>query len=154
MKNVLRKTIGYSTAVPFYLMIKTVSLFAGRERAVEIVGPFATSLARFSLIFLLPGIKDPAEYGDFKAGMKKKFKFWKPLFDFEIAHEDEDTIELKIDNCPFCESIRQMGISELCPYVCQGDWEFAKDNSEKWTFERSHQIGTGDSYCNHTYKRK
>ena len=38
--------------------------------------------------------------------------------------------------------------------MCQADWEIAKDNRDKWTFERSYQIGTGDSFCDHTYKRK
>ena len=33
------------------------------------------------------------------------------------------------------------------------DWAIARDNADKWKFERNYQIGTGDSYCDHTYKR-
>jgi hypothetical protein len=30
----------------------------------------------------------------------------------------------------------------------------AEANQDKWLFERNHQIGTGDAFCDHTYKRK
>jgi hypothetical protein len=45
------------------------------------------------------------------------------------------------------------GVPELNSYVCQGDWEIAKEHKGKWEFEREHEIGKGDSYCDHTYKR-
>jgi len=46
-----------------------------------------------------------------------------------------------------------LGMPELAPYICEGDWAKARSNSHKWGFERMHQIGTGDAFCDHTYKR-
>ena len=46
-----------------------------------------------------------------------------------------------------------MGLLEMKPFVCQGDWDAARVHADKWVFERAHQIGTGDAFCDHTYKR-
>jgi hypothetical protein len=56
-------------------------------------------------------------------------------------------------NCPFCEVLAALGLSRLSPYVCQGDWAFAEENKNCWGFERDHQIGTGNRFCDHTYRR-
>jgi predicted ArsR family transcriptional regulator len=72
----------------------------------------------------------------------------------QVPHEDDDTLALKYANCPFCETFNLLGLPEMGAHVCQSDWEIAKDNADLWDFERSHQIGTGDEYCDHTYLRK
>ena len=64
-----------------------------------------------------------------------------------------DVFKLHVSNCPFCEALNPMGMSKLSPYVREGDWAIARVNADKWKFERNNQIGTGDSYCDHTYKR-
>ncbi len=63
-------------------------------------------------------------------------------------------IVLNYSNCLLCEGFFTLRMSEIGPYLCQSDWEIAKENVDKWDFERNHQIGTGDKYCDHTYKRK
>jgi predicted ArsR family transcriptional regulator len=86
--------------------------------------------------------------------MKANFWLWKPFYDFDIAEENKNIFKLHVWNCPFCECLNGFGLTGLSPYVCEGDWAIARDNIDKWDFERSHQIGTGDSFCDHTYKRK
>jgi hypothetical protein len=56
-------------------------------------------------------------------------------------------------NCPFCEVLNRTGLSDLSGYICEGDWAYARENKDKWLFERKFQIGTGDTICDHTYKR-
>ena len=51
------------------------------------------------------------------------------------------------------KALNRLGMSKLSAYVCEADWAIARDNAVKWKFERNYQIGTGDSYCDHTYKR-
>lgn len=154
MKKIFRQLVGFIVVVPFALMTYIFSLFIGRERAVKFWGPSFTSIAKSSLKWFIPNIKDASEFDRFAPGMKANQKFWKPIFDFSIASPDSNTVKLHVTNCPFCEVLRTLGLSEMTPYVCQGDREFAKDHADKWDFERMHQIGTGDSFCDHTYKRK
>ena len=85
--------------------------------------------------------------------MKKNFRLWKPLYEIEISEESNEVFKLHVSNCPFCEAFDRLGMSKLSPYVCEGDWAIARDNADKWQFKRKYQIGTGDSYCDHTYKR-
>ena len=74
--------------------------------------------------------------------------------DVVVEKEDRDVFKVHVFNCPFCEAFNALRMPELSPYVCEGDWEKARANKKKWDFERKHQIGTGDSFCDHTYKRK
>jgi hypothetical protein len=50
--------------------------------------------------------------------------------------------------------LNTVGLSYLNPHICEGDWAKANENRKKWLFERTHQIGTGDSFCDPTYLRK
>ncbi len=154
IKKLYRESIGLIAMSPFILVTKISSVFIGKEKTVEFCGPYLTSIGKVILkLIYLPKIKDESEFDLFKSKMKAKSRFWKPLFDFSFAYEDNDTIQLNIKNCPFCESLIKCGCSELAPYVCQGDWEVAKDYSNLWSFDRKNQIGTGDNFCDHTYKR-
>ena len=86
--------------------------------------------------------------------MQKNFWLWKPFFDFTITHDDSNVFKLEITYCPICDVIKMLGLAELAPYVCEADWLVAKENEEKWIFERKYQLSTGDSHCGHTYLRK
>ncbi|WP_419656213.1 hypothetical protein Dvar_53150 [Desulfosarcina variabilis str. Montpellier] len=153
MKNIFRKLIGYVVVLPFVVRCKFLSLFIGKEKAIKAIGPKLTKSAKRSLKFWVPKIDNPKDFDSFPAKMKKKFRIWEPLFDIEISEERNDLFKLCVSNCPFCEALNRIGIPELSPYVCEGDWAIARDNADKWKFERNYQIGTGDSYCDHTYKR-
>jgi len=86
--------------------------------------------------------------------MRSRFSFWKPLYDIAVMEETRDVIRTRISNCPFCEVFNSVGPTELSPYVCESDWVVARDNADKWDFERAHQIGTGDDFCDDAYLRK
>lgn len=153
MKKIFRKIIGYMVVSPFVVASKFLSIFLGQEKAIEVVGPKLTKSAKRSLKFWVPKIDDAKDFDSFPAKMKKNFRLWKPLYDIEISEENNDVFKLHVSNCPFCEALNRLGMSKLSPYVCEGDWAIARDNTDKWKFVRNFQIGTGDSYCDHTYKR-
>lgn len=154
MKKLFRQIIGIAVIGSFIIMVYLFSIFIGKEKAIRLWGPITTKMAKFSLKLWIAEIKDPSEFNQFSSRMKKNFWLWRPFYDFTVAQEDSNVFKLHIYNCPFCEVIIKSGLPELAPYLCQGDWEDAKENQDKWSFARSHQIGTGDSFCNHTYLRK
>jgi hypothetical protein len=153
MKTILRKIIGYIVVLPFVFRYKILLLFIGQEKAIEDVGPRLTNSAKRFLKFWVPKIDNQKDFDSFPVKMKKNFRLWEHLFDIEISEESNDLFKLYIPNCPFCEALNKIGMSALSPYVCEGDWAIARENADKWKFERNYQIGTGDSYCDHTYKR-
>ena len=154
MKNPFRQIVGFMLVSPFGLMVSVFALFIGRQSAIKFWGPSLTLLAKRAVNFTVPKIESASEFDLFKSKLLANLESWKPLFDVSIAHQDKNTLKLHMTNCPFCEVSNHLGLSEFGPYICQGDWEVAKDNADKWDFERQHQIGTGDSFCDHTYKRK
>lgn len=153
MKKIFRKIIGYMVVGPFVVASKFLSIFLGKEKAIEVVGTRLTETAKRSLKFWVPRIDNAQDFDSFPAKMKKNFRLWKPFYDIEISKEGNDIFKLHVSNCPFCEALNRLGMSKLSPYVCEGDWAIARDNADNWKFERNYQIGTGDSYCDHTYKR-
>jgi hypothetical protein len=153
VKKLFRNTFGFIVVSPFILATKLLAVFVGEKKSVEFFGPIATNLAKQSLKYWVPKIDNPDEFDVFPAKMKKKFYIWKLFYDIEITEETDDIFKLHVSNCPFCEVLNTFGLSKLSAYACDGDWAIAKDNSKKWLFERRHQIGTGDKFCDHTYKR-
>ena len=154
MKKLFRSAVGCSIALPVVVLTHCLSLFGGRDSSVKTVGPYLTSLARQSLKFWVPKISDASQFHLFSPKMRANLKLWRPFFDVKVEEDTEDTFRVRVDNCPFCESFIRLGMPELAPYVCEGDWEKARRNAARWEFERTHQIGTGDDFCDHTYKRK
>jgi hypothetical protein len=155
MKSLFRHIIGFIIGSPFVGLIYVSACVVGKQRAIRFWGPAMTAYAKFFVKLTLPRIRDASEFDRFAARLKTNFHhWWCFIYDYAIAYEDRDTLALRFANCPFCEVLNQVGLAELRPYVCQGDWAAAHDNTEKWTFERQHQIGTDDAYCDHTYKRK
>ena len=126
----------------------------GKKKAISFWGPFMTSHAKQSLKFWVPKLENAKDFDNFRAKMKANLWLWSPFFDIQITEETNDTFKLHLGNCPFCEVLNNAGLSDLNPYVCEGDWVLARENKDKWIFDREHQIGTGDSFCDHTYKRK
>lgn len=153
MKEISRKLFGIIVVLPFVIAVKILSVFIGQNKAITKIGPVATALAKRSLKYWVPNISGPADFDSFPIKMKKNLKFWRPFYHIEISEENRDIFKLYVSNCPFCKALNGFGLADLSAYVCKGDWAIAHDNSDKWAFERAHQIGTGDRFCDHTYKR-
>jgi hypothetical protein len=153
MKKLFRLSVGLLIAVPYALAVRVTALFAGKERAVAFWGPYVAAFAKRLVVLTLPRLKSTAEFDRFGAMLKANLRPWRPIYDFSVECIDEDTVQLLVRNCPFCEAFDTLGLSEMRPFVCQGDWEAARVYADKWAFEREHQIGTGDAFCDHTYKR-
>ncbi len=139
--------------IPFVVTLKCLSIFFGQDKAIEVVGPRLTKSAKRFLKFWVPKIDNAKDFDSFPAKMKKNFRLWELFYDIEISEESHDVFKLRVLNCPFCEALNRLGNSKLSPYACEGDWAIARENVDKWKFERNCQIGTGDSYCDHTYQR-
>ncbi len=139
--------------LPFIIATKLLSFFLGQQKAITTMGPMITKFAKLVLRFWVPEINSPQDFDFFSEKMKKNFWIWKPFYDIQISEESKDVFKLHISNCPFCEVFNNFSVPKLSAYVCEGDWAISRDNSDKWIFERNHQIGTGDSFCDHTYKR-
>ncbi|MCP4113425.1 MAG: L-2-amino-thiazoline-4-carboxylic acid hydrolase [Desulfobacteraceae bacterium] len=154
MKKLFRQIIGFSFGIPYVLIVKYLALFSGKEKAVQLAGEHITRMAKGSLKYWVPKTDNASEFDLFRSKMKANIRMWSFIFDVSVEKDDQDTFKITVSNCPFCEAFMKMGMPELAPYVCQGDWEKAKDNEDRWEFEREHQIGTGHSFCDHTYKRK
>lgn len=153
MKNKFRIFVGLIVVAPIALFTYLISFFTGKQRAVAILGPKTTIFAKLLQQFFPPKINSASEFDLFRSKLKGKQKIWSVLYDYPIEHSDENIVKLVIKNCPFAEAIIKFKIPEFGYYMCQGDWEVAKDNSDKWTFERSCTIGTGSTLCDFTYKR-
>jgi hypothetical protein len=154
VKKLFRQTIGILAVLPAALRVWVYSPFLGRDKAVARFGPSITAMAKFSLRFWIPKVATASDFSSLTSRMKSRLWLWKPFFDLSVVQDDSDTLKLKIENCPFCEAFCHLGLAEMAPYVCQGDWEIAADNADKWDFQRNYQIGTGDSFCDHTYLRR
>jgi hypothetical protein len=153
-KKLVRKIAGLTVAIPTAVKVYALAPFIGKEKAIVFWGPGVTAMAKRSLRYWVPQIKTAAEFDSFPSRIKARFRLWRPFFDLSVVQEDHDTFRIHVQNCPFCEAFNSLGMSQMGPYLCQGDWEVAKEHSDKWGFHRKHQIGTGDSYCDHTYFRR
>ena len=153
MQQMFRRCVGLMVALPYGLAVWASALFVGRERAVAFWGSRVAAFAKRLVMLTLPRLENPSEFDQFGPRLKTNMRPWRSIYDFSVECVDRDTVQLLVSNCPFCEAFDTMGLSEIKPFVCQGDWEAAAVHSDKWTFEREHQIGTGDAFCDHTYKR-
>jgi len=154
MKEILRQFVGFIIIGPFLLSIKFLSLFTTREKAVAIIGPLLIKAAKMFVRILVPNVKNYAEFDKLKNTITKRARRLWLFYDITIAEKNDHLLKLHVANCPFAEMAVRLGYADIGPVMCQCDWEVAKDNIDKWDFDRKHQIGTGDSYCDHTYKRK
>jgi hypothetical protein len=154
LRKSLRIFVDLMIAFPFVFSTLFLSMFIGKQRSVEYIGPFVSRFAKFLVVLSVPNIKKPEEFELFKSRLKRRFSFWKPLYDISYILDDNNTLKINILNCPFCEMFQKFGLMELSKYACEGDWAVAHDNSEKWNFTRTTEIGTGGQYCDNTYNRK
>jgi hypothetical protein len=154
MKRFLRNIIVGILLGPLIVLVHLAALFIGRQRAIKLAGPALTRIAKRSLRYWVPQIERPEEFDTFGGRMRARFRLWKPLYDIAVTEETRDVFRIRVANCPFCEVLNGAGLRELSPYLCEGDWALARENADKWDFDRAHQLGPGDGFCNHTYLRK
>ena len=132
----------YSYYFTFYWQTKSHRTFRPGRHGIKLLQQFFP-----------PKIYKASEFELFKIRLKDKQRLWGLIYDYPIEHLDDNTVQLNIKNCPFAEAMFKLKVSEFGPYMCRGDWEVAKDNSDKWLFERSCTIATGGKICDFTYKK-
>ena len=153
--KIIRNISGYTIALPFYILFLILRLFLKRETATDLLRPAVKRyVALLAEITIIPQINTSADFDKFMKKLKRNINFFKPLYDIGIQHEDGDKIILCYSNCPHCEAFLSLGLPELSKAACDSDWVIADKNRDFWLFERNHQIGSGDMYCDHTYIRK
>jgi len=154
VKRYLGKILAIMIVTPCIIANRILTLCIDKDKANKVCGPYLTLIAEFVLKCTLPKINSPSEFDLFRNKIKKNLRLWKPLVDFSIIDEDDNSIKLHISHCPLSEILIKTGHPELAEYVCQGDLKAAENNAQNWLFKREHQIGRGDTFCDHTYKRK
>lgn len=154
MKKLFRRIAATAILAPGIAMTYALALFVGRKKAIELCGPLFTWASRPFARNWVPKMESAADFGSFSTKMKKGLWLWRPFFDFSVVKDTGDGVEMKVTYCPICDTLKTLGLSGATPFVCQADWEVAKENRDKWRFQRSHQLATGDAYCDHTYLRK
>jgi len=152
-KNRLRISVGLIVAFPVAILTQLTSFIIGKQRTIKYFGPWVTIFAASLQNFFPPKINKSSEFELFKSKVKDKQRIWGLLYDYTIESPDNNTVQLNIKNCPFAEALKILKISEFGYYVCQGDWKVAKNNSDKWLFERRGSIATGGKICDFTYKK-
>lgn len=153
MKRIVRNSFFFIIFSPLIIAVYATSFFLGKERSFRFWGPRITNVAKLVVKLFVPDIPTARHFDQLSVKMRSRLWFWRLLWDIEIAEDTKDLVQLRIDNCPFCEIFASTGLAGLNPAACEGDWVHARENRDKWSFDRKHQIGTGDSYCDHTYKR-
>lgn len=141
-------------AIPFILQVYLLTPFFGKERAIQFVGRQLTLAASFVAKLIVPRINSKLDFSIFQQKIKRNFLFFGKLYHLRIAKETRNTIEFRFRFCPVTKIFTIFGLADLCKYSCAGDWRLAEKNKDYWTFNRDQTIGTGGTYCNHTYSRK
>ena len=118
------------------------------------MSPLIIRTAKLFVGFVVPNIKSAADFDKLTDTITKRLQALWILYDVTFPEKNKNILKLHVVNCPVVEMAGRLGYRDIGPIICQGDWEVAKDNCDKWDFERQHQIGAGDSYCDHTYKRR
>jgi len=154
IKKTFRRIAAFLILAPGIIWTYFLSIFIGKEKAIKLCGPFFTLFSKPFSRNWVPKINSASEFDNFSTKMQKGFWLWKPFFDFSIVKDNSDEFKLKITYCPICDVIQTFGLSGLASFVCEADWQVARENEEKWLFNRKYQLSTGDSYCDHTYLRK
>jgi len=131
-----------------------ISVFAGRQKAVRFMGGILTAVARRFVGLAIPSIPSADQFDRFRGRVKRNYDLFGILYDITVTFDTPDAVQFNIHNCPFCETLRKYGFTDLSRYACAGDWIIAKENKDKWLFERQQTIGTGGAFCNPTYRRK
>lgn len=154
MIKILSWLFVFIITLPFVLQTYALIPFIGKKRAIRIVGKQLILAAASGAKLIVPRINSKLDFSIFKQKIKRNFLFFRKLLRLRIENETQDKIEFRFQFCPVTKMLTIFGLSELCKYSCAGDWKLAKENKEYWTFTRKQTIGTGGSYCNHTYSRK
>lgn len=153
MKRALRNTAALILCAPVIVLTYFRAFFQGKAKAMGHYGPALTRMARRSLRYWVPAISDAAEFDLFRKRMKNNLRWWRILYDIDIAEDAPGVHKVHVNNCPFCEVLSVAGLGDLNASLCKADWKVAEDNSGKWIFQRQHTIGSGDALCDHTYRR-
>ena len=156
MKKMIRLSIGLIVVAPIASLTYLLSLAVGKHKAVKKLGFLVTICAKSLQQFFPPKINNASEFDIFKEKVKPQYaiyKIWSILYDYSVEYPDENSVLLLLRNCPFADALKIFKLDEIGPYMCQGDWEVAKDNSKKWKFERKGAIGKGCEVCDFKYIR-
>ena len=153
MIHLLQNTLAFIILMPYLLQYVWVKTTMDKATADQIVGLKFTALAKGLLHKYMPIIQEPSDFDLFYPQALNTMKIFNLLWNFKIQSNQPDEVTLHVAHCPVMDILTLFRLTNLKPYVCQGDWEFANDNAHVWQFDRKHEIGKGDSFCDHTYKR-
>ncbi|HUN53742.1 MAG TPA: L-2-amino-thiazoline-4-carboxylic acid hydrolase [Smithella sp.] len=154
MIKIFSWSVVFIFTLPFVLQTYALRAFLGEKRAIRIVGRQLTLAGALVAKLIVPRINSKQDFEVFREKIKRNFLFFDKFLCLRIENETQDKIEFRFQFCPVTKMLKIFGLPGICKYSCAGDWMLAKQNKEYWTFTRKQTIGTGGSYCDHTYSRK
>lgn len=84
----------------------------------------------------------------------KHYQETEPEKDYlEVLEVSNRHIALKISRCRAWEAFKKLGMPELCPLLCEGDYAFSNAFNPKMKLIRTKTIADGDDYCDHIWVR-
>lgn len=154
MIKILSWLLVFIYTLPFILQTYALGSFLGKKRAIQITGRQLTSAGGLVAGLIVPRVNSKQDFAIFREKIKRNFLLFEKILRVKIENETQDKIEFRIHFCPVTKMLTIFGLSGICKYSCAGDWKLAKKNKGNWEFSRKQTIGTGGSYCDHTYTRK
>ena len=154
MKAFIRIFFGAACMMPFVVVYKFLQLFSGRKKAGKKVGSLLLHFGAVIVRCSLPAKKYNMDFNQFRERIRQSFLQFPMLYDIRCIEETPDSIMFETRNCPLTAALKFMGVPELAPCLCGGDFLVAKENHDSWRFQRTHSLGTDGVACNHHYRSK
>ena len=86
------------------------------------------------------------------APFKSKDPFWEHVVTYRIVEETERAVELKITECLWAKTCRQMDAADIgYAAICHGDFASAPVFNPKMRMVRTKTLMQGDDFCNHRW---
>lgn len=154
MKRLFRRLWALAILGPGIAWTYLLWLLIGKKKAIRLSGPLFTLATKPFARNWVPRMTDATDFSEFSPRMTKKFWLWGIFFDFCVVRDTGDVFEMNIRYCPICDVMKMMRLPEMTQFVCDADWQVARENIRHWTFRRKFQLSTGDPFCDHTYLRR
>jgi L-2-amino-thiazoline-4-carboxylic acid hydrolase len=123
----------------------------GEERFLEVLKQVVFDVA-------LKGGQDTArqlpcnDFDAFNASLREPSRFAKHILTVEIVEDTPQAVEVKVTECLWAKSFREMGAAELgYRLICQRDYADCQGFNSNITLTRSKTLMQGDDYCNHRF---
>lgn len=92
------------------------------------------------------------DFAAYTALMRERSEFARHVLTLEIVEDTPRVMELRIAECPWAKTFREMGAADLgYLLICHRDYADCQGFNPRIALERSKTLMQGDEYCNHRF---